>query len=209
MNTKVVENKIKVDEALPENLQKAAPVSTFSFRYDQKGNLMPSAAFDPSTGIKIASFTTNVDVVNTTTETTIWSFTLTGNKLGTTGVLVGRISYGGAAGSGVSSDRILRLKYGGTTIATLTITSSIVTDAGFINFIIQNAGTTNSQEGEIFKLYSAQGSGTALGQEIGGARGTSAIDSTTDQTVSMTIQFSTASLSVGETYTNGYAFILV
>lgn len=139
----------------------------------------------PPAATKVYISTTQ-QVITATSETTIYSFTLPANTLGTNGAIMGRLFF-----SFTNADlagKTLNVKYGGTTIATFSGTPNAntgMTFKGYIDFIIAAAGTTNSQKGSVYVdgvtgYIATAGSG---GQMSGGGNGTAAIDSTADQTV--------------------------
>lgn len=160
-------------------------------------------------GDRIGSFTTDVTLTASTTETTLFTLTVPGNALGSTGCVSGKI-YLSSVGVNNGASLTLRLKYGGTTIATASATSNGTTSmAGEITFDVINASATNSQEGSIFMKASASdiynGGSVGLAKGFIMASGTAAVDSTSDQTLAVTAQFSSS--SGNNTITAAYGFL--
>lgn len=131
----------------------------------------------------IDSFTTPVNG-NHTSEQTVWSKSITANTFGTTNAISGKI-YCSAFNAGATTTILtIKLKYGATTIATIT-TGSLTTTAAFavIEFSIIAAGATNSQKGWITALTNIELSNVSFYS----ASGTAAEDSTASKTMSVTV----------------------
>ena len=131
-----------------------------------------------------------VNVTNTSTETTIYSFTLPGNSLSTNNALAGRI-YLIDIGNSSGSTRTLtyRLKYGATTLATITHDSTNGTNKdGYLDFEIFANAATNAQRAHL--VYRASNKSVVILIDTFGLQGTGtgAEDSTGDLTVNITCQ---------------------
>lgn len=185
-----------------------------------------------STGVKwtavnrlLSSLTTPVTVSNTTTETNLLSFSLAANMLSTGNVIKGKIfcsTYN--EGAGASDDCVFRLKFGSTTIATITIGDSAASSTGKrldIDFILSATGATNSQKGTmLMNLVYPLGvnspddtinlSNYSVNSNTGFASssGTSAEDTTSAKTFSITAQWGNASASNSVVAQHGYAELL-
>jgi hypothetical protein len=131
--------------------------------------------------------TTLVEVVNTTSETTIYSFDVPANTLGTNRWI--RVSFFGTILNNTTGARdiTIRVKYGATTVAQQTITNpgDNVNLFGYkLDVYLAAAGSTNSQKGG-FVLKSR-----ALNNDFFmGAHGTASEDSTVTKTLVVTVQF--------------------
>jgi hypothetical protein len=152
---------------------------------------------------KLNIATSSVSVSASTTETTLFSTTIAGGTLGTNNAVKIEV-FLGAISLDTAATLLLRLKYGATTIVDKTINPG-GGSAGAIDisrmvitgYLVAN-GATNAQKGA---LLFAGGDGTAEddasantnGEKvIGGSNATATEDSTTDKTLSLTAQYSTA-----------------
>lgn len=100
---------------------------------------------------KISIDTTGVVISSSAAETTIFTATIPANTLWTNNWVVGRIFFSSRTVS--TTAKVLKLKYGSTTIATVTVTPNATTDittTGQIDFQLLWAGTTSSQEWSIY-----------------------------------------------------------
>lgn len=154
--------------------------------------VIPSANL-PSLGSRITSDATNVTTTNpgNNVEVALYSMTVPANTLSTGNTIRGRvlISSEGWTTGGTNS---VRIKYGATTILTLSIAGATM-GTGWLDYEITADGTTSAQYG------------TAFGY-IGGwvtAIGASAIDSTSAQTLAIT--FIATATNPGDTVTFGGA----
>lgn len=135
--------------------------------------------------------TANTTVVSTAAETNLYSFSVAGGTLGTNNML--RLTIQVTDLDMNDGDNcVLRFKYGSTTLASLTIsnnTQSFVSNSkALVSVIIAGDGATNTQVGSIvFHGSHAAFVGPFL------AQGTSAVDSTTAQTFSVTADWSSSS----------------
>jgi hypothetical protein len=144
-----------------------------------------------------------VDVTNTTTETTIFSYAVPANELGTARKL--RCEMGGdyLNNNGVASTLRLRLKYGGTTIFDDIVAVSSVSATRrpwYLMLSLCANGAAGAQSLFGFMLLGTAGGATAgLGdidtdevESMAPFFGTSAVDSTVSQTLEVTATWSTA-----------------
>jgi hypothetical protein len=136
---------------------------------------------------------TRVDVTNTTTETTVLSFSVPGGTLGTDGAL--RITIQARVVHVITGTATFRLKYGATTILTIAVPPGVtVADkSADIWFLLCATGATNSQ----------RASGRVDMQDANGAifsrwnqEGVATEDSTAAKTLALTVQWGAASPSL-------------
>lgn len=132
--------------------------------------------------------------VSGTAEATLYSFSVPGGTLGTNNMLRLTIQITALALDSTNNLR-LRFKYGGTTLASVQITNSTEDTAsgkGKVTVVLAGDGATNTQLGTLV-FYNDAGLGTHL------AQGTSAINSTTAQTLVVTADFgSSNSITLGQ-----------
>lgn len=158
-----------------------------------------SAITGVPSSVKVSQSTTAVSVTNTTTETDLVSFTVPANTLGTGGVLhvAGYISDLDITGG---NSPILRFKYGSTTIASVTVTTSGTPSncLGQFDFYLHGDGGTSAQKGRVHTILTTNGGTlppTADDTFQRFVAGTAAIDSTSNQTFKVTVEWNTASAS--------------
>lgn len=142
---------------------------------------------------RILSVTTadSAALTNSVVETTMFTATVSGGVLGSSN-LVTATAYGKVSNtSGVGTAMSLRHKYGGTTLGTLNFATNFnFADLGLVaRFIVAGDGATNAQYGA---LATDQGFLITSFNNASG-RGTSAVDSTIDQTLLFTAQWGAAS----------------
>lgn len=163
----------------------------------------------------VSSFHTEASVVNTVDETNLMSFTLTGGDLGTAGILWGRIFIQKL--DATSGDTLRIRSYYGATAAddTTGIDGTITNMRGFLEFWILGTGATNTQDldfrlhtfsGEKIDSLGAVDSAVQIGW-VGSSGTTAAIDSTANQTVKVTAQWSAA--RVGNDIRSAYGFAML
>ena len=132
--------------------------------------------------------TSDVTVTNTTTETNLYSFTVTGGTLGTDKSLILVIDISDFDGA-ASAILTLRLKYGGTTIAVLTSTAdptAYTNSTGRIVVTLRGDGATNAQLGSMsFEFEQVVNLGDLRRIRVAA----SAVDSTVNQTLAVTAQW--------------------
>lgn len=151
-----------------------------------------------NTGV-IRTTSADVTVVNTTTETTIFTFTIPANTLGTDNstrlFIQGRVTDNTGGGAQLLT---VRLKYGATTVATRIIESVTgITDQGYpFMFALMADGATNAQEA-MMKLQRDLASASTVPTNI--ARGTAAEDSTTALALAVTVQWDLADANLSYT----------
>jgi len=146
--------------------------------------------------------TTPVTVGDTVTETSIYSFSVTGGSL-STNRRIGVKLFGKWSGDG-SHTLTIRAKYGATTICSLAYTNSGGTpsdDPFNIQFDLTGSGATGTQNGFLqAQAYAAFEVIDSSGQQA--SFGTATEDSTADKTLNITVQWSVADNS--DTYTMIY-----
>jgi hypothetical protein len=162
-------------------------VNATNFRGD--GSQLTNLPLGPSSPA-IDKVTTNATVVSTAAETNLYSFSVSGGTLGTNNVL--RLTIQISDLDVVDGDNcVLRLKYGGTTLASVTVansTGSGVTNAkASISLFLAGDGASNTQIGSIV----FRGSHAAFSSSV--AQGTSAVDSNAAQTLVVTADWTTSS----------------
>ncbi|MCP4273020.1 MAG: hypothetical protein GY781_13845 [Gammaproteobacteria bacterium] len=142
--------------------------------------------------------TTQKDIDTTTTETELYSFTLDGDVLGTGSGILMEIPF---LDTDIQNTRsmTIRLKYGGTTVVTAVFNNASGGPnpvAGMLKLWLLSAGTVSTQKGIITGLGLLENptfaSTSTMSYLSGTTPGTSSEDSTADQTVTVTVQFSTA-----------------
>jgi hypothetical protein len=161
------------------------------------GKLAPGPA-------QYAASTTAVTVENTTTETSLWSFTLDGGDLGNNGLLVVR-GAGQVSSINTSQGFRLKLKLGATEIVDIDTTLRIDTDPAAFEFAfyLKADGDTSSQDGQ--GHMALRGVGVVSTGELPGAVGTGAEDHSGDLTVDVRWSWDAASASNTITFENGTA----
>jgi hypothetical protein len=137
--------------------------------------------------------TSDVDVVNTVSETTIYSKTIGANHLSTDRRLRLELTADYLNDSGSARNLTVRLKLGGTTITTVSvngISASATRYAASMFFRIQAKGATNSQIIDVsYPNFSSNALLVALPV-------TSAIDTSVAQTLAVTVEHSAAHTSL-------------
>jgi len=144
---------------------------------------------------RITTLTAAVTVSNTTVETNLVSVSIPANVLGTTQGIFGRM-FVSSCGITNTATGTLRIKYGSTTLSSLTFTGSGTTqnNEGYIDFSLLSAGTTGTQTGSL--IYNLGAESADMDTNTAHARayttGTSSEDSTGALTFAITVQFDAA-----------------
>lgn len=150
---------------------------------------------------KQAATATQTTIVSSTAETTIASASIGAGVLGTAGMIRIRVPMTLFSFQNTKTC-IFRLKYGSTTIATLTMTNSMGSSFGGIGhgemeaWLLAN-GSTSAQVGVIRVAVDCNNNGIIpanTGRGFVHVRGTAAEDSTGALTLSVTAQFNTSSV---------------
>jgi len=147
----------------------------------------------------IDSNTTAITITNgaSSTETTLYTKTLPANLLGRNNVVRGKV-YLSSFGRSNTNNPVFRLKYGATTVATITLgTGTGISPAcsGFLYFELINANSTISQIGTLEFIASIGGAEATADTNVGFskalqfANGTAAEDSTGALEVSVTVDY--------------------
>lgn len=149
----------------------------------------------------------DVDVANTVTETSLWSKVIAGDDLGANGMLLldlqGDILHNNAGADTVT----IRVKFGGATQLAITDTFNSATNASRFPWKwlvkVENRGATNAQflsaHFHHWSLNLPPSAVTGIGgvgtnsERVGLVSNTAAIDTTADQTLQVTAQWSAAS----------------
>lgn len=158
-------------------------------------------------GTKVNVSTTDTTVTGTASETTIYTTTVAANTLGTNNGVEGRIYFTSTNAS--TTDKVLKLKYGSTTIATVTMTpdaNTALTFKGYIDFMVLWNASTSAQVGSIKingVIARINTSNTQGIVEMSGAEtGTATEDSTGALALTLSITQSSA-----ETFVAKHAFL--
>lgn len=165
--------------------------------------LLPSA----NSGVEtVGGDSATLDVVSSVAETTVWTKSIPGGKLGTLNTLWVRLYFSYFNNTGGGQTTTIKFKYGGTTV--INQAPSIVNNAsrryGFIDVWFKNAGATNSQKAHfVAHEQTLVASGIAVGTDA-----TSAENSTIDKTASITIQHGLSNASLSFKYEGALAMIL-
>lgn len=99
---------------------------------------------------KVNITTSDTTVTGTASETTIYTTTIAANTLGTNNGVEGRIYF--TSTNANTNDKVLKLKYGSTTIATVTMTPDANTSLTFkwyIDFMVLWNASTSAQVGSV------------------------------------------------------------
>lgn len=136
---------------------------------------------------------TRVDVKNTTTETTVLTYSVPGGTLGTDGAL--RVTIQARIVHTIAGTLTIRFKYGATTLLTITVPEGVaVADkSSDIGFLLTANGATNAQRvsGRVDMQDAANSVRSRWNQE-----GTATEDSTAAKTLAVTVQWGAASNSL-------------
>jgi hypothetical protein len=134
-------------------------------------------------------------IQSSTSEETLWSYSVPANTIGSDGVLTGRIWSVGLFNGGASTATI-RFKYGSTTLATLVKSyGGSATERNFdVEFEIKGDGSTSSQEG--FARARDIAVGTSTNANTVSNYGTASEDSTGALTLSITAQSNVSSANI-------------
>jgi len=153
---------------------------------------------------KIYIATTSVNIHSTTSETTVWTTTLSGGLLGATGA-VNFKSYFSLIDYGGSHTLSWRLKYGSTTVVGAAFASAaFASGKGFIEGTLFGGGTTSSQVGALSLVMGDGIYNTSCFHDSG----TSAEDSTGDLTLALTLQPNVSHASTGATIRATYVNLI-
>lgn len=130
---------------------------------------------------------TEVTFSNSAAENTLWSYTLPGGLLGANDSLVFEAFMNVLQNSGGTRTYTLRFKYGGTVVVLAApALGSTASALGFhMKVAMKNAGATNSQKAISIVEYNGLVAGSTAAVTN---YGTSAIDSTTNQAIVLTVQ---------------------
>jgi len=175
-----------------------APGTSGQYLQTQGASANPQWA-NVTSGFVIDKVTANTTLASSATETNLYSKSIDANTLSTNAMLrltVQVTDYD----SIVSEVFVLRFKYGGTTMATITITNdncTATTNATMIlQFYVQGDGATNAQRGFAVARGSAlAGNSTDVNGSDGYSSGSAAIDSTSAQTLLVTGDWTSSSAS--------------
>lgn len=172
--------------------------------YDGTIMQMLSQTAQPATLSTISSNTTTQTIASDTALKTLATGTVLGGTLGTNNFVTIR-AYFSAFGLANTKAIAIALNYGASTITTLNITNGSggtyggSTSGLYIEAVLSAAGTTNSQKGSVYASTQGGTGGVAINISSsinawsGSNVGTLAIDSTVDQTISLTAQLNNSS----------------
>jgi hypothetical protein len=146
-----------------------------------------------STSSVLDRVSANVTVGNTTSETDLYSFSVPGGTLSTDRRL--RLTLFCRNTDDFSANSTLRLKYGATTLVTLTASGAGALTAAHtrITYELTGDGATNAQVAQGFYQVGPTAGGNGALTQDWIMRGTSAIDSTSAQTLAVSWQWSLGS----------------
>lgn len=142
------------------------------------------------------------EVVNTITETTVYSYSVAGNTLGTTGVLRLTVLADHLNNSGGAVVTTIRAKFGGTTVGGNGPSLATGASRRPLKMIVEivAANATNAQRASVHIMW---GDASGIAGEIGGMGGDSitghsslALDSTVAQTLSITVEHASAAATI-------------
>lgn len=143
---------------------------------------------------KLSLTTTDVTFASSTAENTLLSYSVPGGTLSTSNIV--RVTLHVSALAVTNTNTVtFRFKYGATTHTSATFTATgAIAWTGKIEFLVAGAGTTSSQNGSIAVNLGTSGyvgNGNLQPQYFAhSSQGTSAIDSTSAQTLAVTSQHS-------------------
>lgn len=146
--------------------------------------------------------TTEQEVVNTSVETSVYSFAVPGNTLGTSKTIRHTLTASYLNNSGGADNFTPRVKFGGTTIASSAPSQGSGASRRTMKFIIEiNAnGATNSQRAVSIWFQGASAAenafDTALSATSAAYNGSLALDSTGALTFTVTVQHGTAATTI-------------
>lgn len=198
----------------------AAGRSLIEWQTSGSGPAAVSGQTASSVPMRISNERADVTIVNTVTETSIFSESIPANALGTARGLL--ITCGGDLqnNSGGTASITLKIKLGATTIydsgTSATMASNVTFRAWSLWFILANKSATNSQDmvgafllgGTASPPTTGVGGLAASGPIMGPIKGTAAEDTTSAKTLDVTITLSTASANYSFNYKTGSIFLL-
>lgn len=150
---------------------------------------------------KLEVDTTEITVSSNSSEATLFDYTVPANTLGTNNAIRFKM-YLSALDLDTAGEVVFRFKYGGTTIGSIDInfsTSPLPANVrGVVEGIIVADGATDAQKG--FLSFHASAPGGEIGSQAnvgytngaGYGNGTATVDSTSSQTMLVSVDFSTA-----------------
>lgn len=156
---------------------------------------------------KINITTADTTVTGTASETTIYTTTIAANTLGTNNWVEWRIYFTSTNAS--TTDKVLKLKYGGTTIATVTMTpdaNTSLTFKGYIDFMVLWNASTSAQVGSVKINWVIARINTSNTQGIVEMSGAESGTATEDSTGALALTLSIAQ-NAGETFVAKHAFL--
>lgn len=161
---------------------------------------------------RVYTTVTPVTVVSSVSTTTLVTFTLPANFLGTQNILRIVLNVSAFRIDGIDRGIIFNFIYGATTQTTNVYAAGDTgTQSGDITFELIGAGATNSQKGEFHFSTQLKGISDAITTATGASvisTGTYAIDSTAAQTLTLQIQFTFSNANNKITVDNAYAYII-
>lgn len=157
--------------------------------------MLAAYAGGPINPIMLDAVTTDVEVVNTTTATALYTYTLPANYLSTNNIL--RCTFWGdyLNDSGSSVNLTVDIRYGGSTLCTSTgsVGNTATRRVVWIQGYIKGDAATNAQRGQFVMLNPV--AATVGGSTFGG-QNTLAIDSTAAQDVVLRVTHGTAASTI-------------
>lgn len=183
--------------------------TTHKFKYDGTAfQLLSPSALTLYTTKQLIT-TAAVTASNTNVETTLLTVSVPGGTLGTNNGIRGKLAVTLANTSGSADNLSFRIKYGSTTIATVTVVTTTVSlntlSEGYIDFLLLANAATNAQKGSLVLNIGSGIQYVAAGTQLvlQGQLGTAAEDSTAAKTLAITAQWATAQAGATITMDHG------
>jgi|GEM_PF-4262460 len=162
-------------------------------------------------GIRLDTVTTSVTVSNSTTETTVETLTLNANTLSTNNVIHGYVHFSDWDVDNTDA-KTIRVKLGGSTVCSAVLTNDAgvakTNGTGTFHWYILGAGATNAQEGSISGWITFNNGSINTGNNLtfglAEGSGTAAIDTTSNQTLLVTVQNSDTGAANAFTVNHAY-----
>lgn len=158
----------------------------------------------PQDALVLTRSALSTTISNSNAETTIFTITVPGGTLGTNSQARLKIYGSWTSNTGIAETYTIRLKYGGGTLITaIATTANGATGQNHeISADLMGFTATNAQRAALTETLGRSDAGAAVPQSY---RATSAVDSTADQTLAVSWQWTTASGNL--TYVKEYAIL--
>lgn len=159
---------------------------------------------------KLSINTTKRSFTNGSAERTLWSATVPANTLSTNNGIAVQVFVDAFNSDSSAVNHIIRLKYGSTTVASVTVNGTSATSdnlRGVIEGFLSASGATNTQKGWIKGVFAENDihtSGTPTNMAFFHNFGTAAEDSTGALTISVTMQIETGNADIVSELAHAY-----